>query len=89
MYRSKGVILMYAQLAAGFSGTILMRVPGVPSVDPLLPPAAWCYSGAETGNIPKEMLLLSHLNRTAAAISSNLLPHGNAPVCPQLRVLNP
>lgn len=82
-------MLMYAQLAAGIFGTILIKVPRVPAVDYLLPPAAWCHSGAEKGNIPKEKLCSSHLSRTVAAIYSNLLPHGNAPTCPQPRVLNP
>lgn len=80
-------ILMYAQLAAGISGTILIRVPRVPAVDSLLPPGATAEH--KKGNIPKELLLSSHVSRTAAAIS-NLLSHGNAaPACPQPRVLNP
>lgn len=82
-------MLMYAQLAAGISGTILIRVPRVPAVDSLLPPASWCHAGAEKRTIPKEMLLLSHMSTTVAAIDANLLPQGNAPTCPQPRVLNP
>lgn len=82
-------MLMCALLTAGISGTILIRVPRVPAVDSLLPPAAWYNSRAEKGNIPKEMLLSSHLSRTVAAIYSNLLPHGNELPCPQPRVLNP
>lgn len=81
---------MYAHPAAGVSGTILMRVPWVPTEDSLIPPAALCYSRAEKENIPKDMPFSSHLSRTAAATYSNPRPpHGNAPVCPQPRVLNP
>ena len=80
---------MSTQLAAGIPGTILIPVPRAPAVDSLLPPAAWCHGGAEKGDIPKEMLLSSHLSRTVAAIDSNLLPHGNALACPQPGVLNP
>ncbi len=43
-------------------------------------PCTWCHSGAEKGDISKEMLLLSHLSRTVPVTYSNLL---------QPRVLNP
>lgn len=64
----------------------LIWVPVAPAVDFLLPPAAWCHSGEETGDIPKEMLS-PFVRRTV--IYSDLPPLGNVSPCPPPSVLNP